>query len=143
MSGYRQSSSIKCRGSPQLRVGHRVSYFRRGAIGRRQSAAGACISDPVDSQRVASSASATTASITKGQQLLAAMYEDSWYSFVPELTARKPASTTAASGHRRRESLLQQPNVRGLNVHPPLRGVTCHADIDSRELARSSRPRSH
>ncbi|KAK3179966.1 Golgi transport complex subunit 3 [Lecanicillium sp. MT-2017a] len=38
------------------------------------------------------------------------MYEDSWYSFVPELTARKPASTTAASGHRRRESLLQQPN---------------------------------
>ncbi|KAI1332481.1 Sec34-like family protein [Xylariaceae sp. FL0255] len=35
------------------------------------------------------------------------MYEDSWYSFVPEqLPKRNPSN----SGHRRRESLLQQPN---------------------------------
>lgn len=40
------------------------------------------------------------------------MYEDSsWYSFVPDLTGRKAAAAPARS-HKRRESLLQQPNVR-------------------------------
>ncbi|XXH01928.1 hypothetical protein Hte_008290 [Hypoxylon texense] len=37
------------------------------------------------------------------------MYEDSWYNLVPDhTTKRNPSSQT--SGHRRRESLLQQPN---------------------------------
>ncbi|KAL2023704.1 hypothetical protein VTK56DRAFT_1418 [Thermocarpiscus australiensis] len=38
------------------------------------------------------------------------MYEDSWYSFVPDLQPRRPASGTQTTGHRRKESLLQQPN---------------------------------
>ncbi|RYP46531.1 hypothetical protein DL768_007278 [Monosporascus sp. mg162] len=37
------------------------------------------------------------------------MYEDSWYSFVPEHHKRNP-STPQTTGHRRRASLLQQPN---------------------------------
>ncbi|KAJ6441155.1 Sec34-like family protein [Purpureocillium lavendulum] len=41
---------------------------------------------------------------------VAAMYEDSWYSFVTETAAKKPAPSTQPQGHRRRESLLQQPN---------------------------------
>ncbi|KAL1836247.1 hypothetical protein VTJ49DRAFT_5394 [Mycothermus thermophilus] len=39
------------------------------------------------------------------------MYEDSWYSFVPELQQRQPASTTQTTGHRRKQSLLEQPNA--------------------------------
>jgi hypothetical protein len=39
------------------------------------------------------------------------MYEDSWYSFVPEFQQRHPA-VGAQIGHRRKQSLLQQPNVR-------------------------------
>ncbi|KAL2194856.1 Sec34-like family-domain-containing protein [Corynascus similis CBS 632.67] len=38
------------------------------------------------------------------------MYEDSWYSFVPELSQHQPASVTQSTGHRRKQSLLQQPN---------------------------------
>ncbi|KAH9904475.1 Sec34-like family protein [Xylariomycetidae sp. FL2044] len=39
------------------------------------------------------------------------MYEDSWYSFVPDHTTHKRnVSTSQTSGHRRRESLLQQPS---------------------------------
>ncbi|KAK4124474.1 Sec34-domain-containing protein [Parathielavia appendiculata] len=39
------------------------------------------------------------------------MYEDSsWYSFVPELQHQQPASGPRSSGHRRKQSLLQQPN---------------------------------
>lgn len=38
------------------------------------------------------------------------MYDDSWYSFVPEV-AKTAASTVKNAGHRRKESLLQQPNV--------------------------------
>ncbi|KAI8633507.1 Sec34-like family protein [Xylariaceae sp. FL1651] len=38
------------------------------------------------------------------------MYEDSWYSFVPEQVPKKNPSTSQSSSHRRRESLLQQPN---------------------------------
>ena len=37
------------------------------------------------------------------------MYEDSWYSFVPEFGHKRGASQNL--GHRRKESLLQQPNV--------------------------------
>lgn len=41
------------------------------------------------------------------------MYEDpSWYSFVPDLTGRKAEATPTRSSHKRKESLLQQPNVR-------------------------------
>ncbi|KAK4445014.1 oligomeric Golgi complex subunit 3 [Podospora aff. communis PSN243] len=46
------------------------------------------------------------------------MYEDSWYSFVPEHHQKRGAAPgTQNPGHRRRESLLQQPN-----------GATEHAD---------------
>ncbi|KAK3941348.1 oligomeric Golgi complex subunit 3 [Diplogelasinospora grovesii] len=38
------------------------------------------------------------------------MYEDSWYSFVPEFQQQKRGTTSQSTGHRRRESLLQQPN---------------------------------
>ncbi|KAI1869734.1 uncharacterized protein JN550_005715 [Neoarthrinium moseri] len=38
------------------------------------------------------------------------MYEDSWYSFVPDISHKKSASISQTAGHRRRESLLQQPN---------------------------------
>ncbi|KAI0836041.1 Sec34-like family protein [Hypoxylon sp. FL0890] len=38
------------------------------------------------------------------------MYDDSWYNFVPDHTHKRNASIAQASGHRRRESLLQQPN---------------------------------
>uniref|UniRef100_L2FJX6 Conserved oligomeric Golgi complex subunit 3 n=1 Tax=Colletotrichum fructicola (strain Nara gc5) TaxID=1213859 RepID=L2FJX6_COLFN len=37
------------------------------------------------------------------------MYDDSWYSFVPDV-AKKAASAAQGAGHRRKESLLQQPN---------------------------------
>ncbi|PHH85936.1 hypothetical protein CDD83_10975 [Cordyceps sp. RAO-2017] len=39
------------------------------------------------------------------------MYEDSWYSFVPEIASRAPASVAVQpQSHRRNESLAQQPN---------------------------------
>ncbi|KAH6615623.1 Sec34-like family-domain-containing protein [Chaetomium sp. MPI-SDFR-AT-0129] len=39
------------------------------------------------------------------------MYEDSWYSFVPEIQQqRQPAVGAPSTGHRRKQSLLQQPN---------------------------------
>ncbi|KAI0886718.1 Sec34-like family protein [Annulohypoxylon maeteangense] len=40
------------------------------------------------------------------------MYEDSWYNFVPDHTHKRNPSIpqTSTTGHRRRESLLQQPN---------------------------------
>ncbi|KAI1099009.1 Sec34-like family protein [Jackrogersella minutella] len=38
------------------------------------------------------------------------MYEDSWYNFVPDHTHRRNPSVPQTPGHRRRESLLQQPN---------------------------------
>ncbi|KAK6851943.1 Sec34-like family protein [Apiospora arundinis] len=43
------------------------------------------------------------------------MYEDSWYSFVPEVPQKKAPSTTQGSSHKRRESLLQQPNGTNTN----------------------------
>jgi conserved oligomeric Golgi complex subunit 3 len=52
------------------------------------------------------------------------MYEDSWYSFVPDLGHKRGPSNSQAPGHRRKESLLQQPNVRVLCTHPP-RGILC------------------
>ncbi|KAI0389479.1 Sec34-like family protein [Xylariaceae sp. FL0594] len=38
------------------------------------------------------------------------MYEDSWYSLVPDHVQKRNPSTSQPSGHRRRASLLQQPN---------------------------------
>ena len=41
------------------------------------------------------------------------MYDDAWYSFVPEFQQRQSAlGAQTAPGHRRKQSLLQQPNVR-------------------------------
>lgn len=43
------------------------------------------------------------------------MYEDSWYNYIPELQQQQPQQRNRAPsqsyGHKRRESLLQQPNV--------------------------------
>ncbi|ROT35825.1 Sec34-like family protein [Sodiomyces alkalinus F11] len=47
------------------------------------------------------------------------MYEDSWYSFVPEVT-KKSTSSGQGTGHRRKESLLQQPNVSSNEAPPTL-----------------------
>ncbi|KAJ6786143.1 hypothetical protein PWT90_04878 [Aphanocladium album] len=41
------------------------------------------------------------------------MYEDAWYSFVPEATGKNATSNNAAHGHKRKESLLLQPNGTG------------------------------
>ncbi|OAQ92801.1 golgi complex component Cog3 [Purpureocillium lilacinum] len=38
------------------------------------------------------------------------MYEDSWYSFVTDTAPKKPVANAQPQGHRRKESLLQQPN---------------------------------
>ncbi|PVH76027.1 Sec34-domain-containing protein [Cadophora sp. DSE1049] len=38
------------------------------------------------------------------------MYEDSWYSYVPDSHSKKDEQVSQTSGHRRRESLLKQPN---------------------------------
>ncbi|OTA98536.1 hypothetical protein M426DRAFT_325916 [Hypoxylon sp. CI-4A] len=38
------------------------------------------------------------------------MYEDSWYNFVPDHTHKRNPSIPQPTVHRRRESLLQQPN---------------------------------
>jgi hypothetical protein len=41
------------------------------------------------------------------------MYEDSWYSFVPDFQQqRQPPPGSQGARHRRKESLLQQPDVR-------------------------------
>ncbi|KAK3985900.1 putative conserved oligomeric Golgi complex component 3 [Cladorrhinum sp. PSN332] len=42
--------------------------------------------------------------------------EDSWYSFVPDFQQRRSQQAPQGSGHRRRESLLQQPNGTAENV---------------------------
>lgn len=39
------------------------------------------------------------------------MYEDAWYSFVPETNSKNDNVTSQASPPRRKESLLQQTNV--------------------------------
>ena len=41
-----------------------------------------------------------------------AMYEDSWYSFVPDVHGKQDDGHPQKSQHRRRESLLKQPTVR-------------------------------
>ncbi|KAM3533400.1 hypothetical protein MY4038_003293 [Beauveria bassiana] len=41
------------------------------------------------------------------------MYEDAWYSFVPEATGKPATSNNVSHGHKRNESLLQQPNGLG------------------------------
>ncbi|KXJ90150.1 Sec34-like family protein [Microdochium bolleyi] len=41
------------------------------------------------------------------------MYEDSWYAFVPDPINKRSIAAPQSSGHRRRESLLQQPNLQG------------------------------
>jgi hypothetical protein len=40
------------------------------------------------------------------------MYEDSWYSFVPDVHGKQDDGRLPKSQHRRRESLLKQPTVR-------------------------------
>ncbi|KAG4025085.1 hypothetical protein MFRU_067g00140 [Monilinia fructicola] len=53
------------------------------------------------------------------------MYEDAWYSFVPETHSKKENVTSQASQHRRKESLLQQTNGnnQALNLHTPMLGI--------------------
>ncbi|KFA75860.1 hypothetical protein S40288_01960 [Stachybotrys chartarum IBT 40288] len=53
------------------------------------------------------------------------MYEDSWYSYVPEATTKPGPTNPVSPGHRRKESLLQQPNGTGQTaaVAEPLENV--------------------
>ena len=48
------------------------------------------------------------------------MYEDGWLSLMPEQQQhqhhRSVSTSSQSHGHRRKESLLQQPNVRGLEI---------------------------
>ncbi|KAI0127841.1 Sec34-like family protein [Xylariales sp. AK1849] len=49
------------------------------------------------------------------------MYDDSWYSFVPDIAHKKNASISQSTSHKRRESLLQQPNgVNPIETSEPL-----------------------
>lgn len=47
------------------------------------------------------------------------MYEDSWYNFVPDVQNKKASSSQVQGTHRRKESLLQQPNVSCFAPHHP------------------------
>ncbi|KAI9743364.1 MAG: Golgi transport complex subunit 3 [Claussenomyces sp. TS43310] len=47
------------------------------------------------------------------------MYEDSWYSFVPETTPHTEGVRSRHFGHRRKESLLKQPEDDGPDSQPP------------------------
>lgn len=44
------------------------------------------------------------------------MYDDSWYSFVPESDSQRLDAASQGIRHRRRESLLKQPNVCAVQV---------------------------
>ncbi|KJZ76785.1 hypothetical protein HIM_03662 [Hirsutella minnesotensis 3608] len=59
------------------------------------------------------------------------MYEDSWYSFVPDMTSKKPTSASQQQSHRRSESLAQQPNGIGKahDISEPLENA--FEDIES------------
>ncbi|ORY67228.1 Sec34-like family-domain-containing protein [Pseudomassariella vexata] len=58
------------------------------------------------------------------------MYEDSWYSFVPEISHKKNVSISQTAVHRRRESLLQQPNgTNQTETIGPLEGLLEEAEI--------------
>ncbi|KAI0870120.1 Sec34-like family protein [Hypoxylon argillaceum] len=48
------------------------------------------------------------------------MYEDSWYSLVPDQIQKKSTPTPRPSGHRRRESLLQKPGTKQSGDNEPL-----------------------
>ena len=53
-----------------------------------------------------------------------AMYEDAWYSFVPEVRSATEESVGPKGGHRRKNTLLQQPNVTilpGCRLHELMR----------------------
>ena len=57
------------------------------------------------------------------------MYEDGWLSLMPEQQhqhSRSVSTSSQSRGHRRKESLLQQPNVRGLEamILLPLQSLT-------------------
>lgn len=51
------------------------------------------------------------------------MYEDTWYSFVPDVKPKKDESSGNKLTHRRKESLLKQPNVGTLPPHITLGGA--------------------
>ena len=55
-----------------------------------------------------------TSKVNLGERTV--MYEDSWYSFVPELPSKKDDASSQSSKHNRRESLLRQANVRSSTV---------------------------
>ncbi len=76
--------------------------------------------------------------ITADLSLPGTMYEDAWYSFVPEATGKNAASNNASHGHKRKESLLQQPNVSRL----PAAGCTNSHLLSIRLRGRASRYRN-
>jgi len=50
--------------------------------------------------------------LNKKHSVSPVMYEDSWYVNVPEERAKKEEIPAQSSKHRRKESVLKQPNVR-------------------------------
>jgi hypothetical protein len=81
------------------------------------------------------------------RHVLSRMYEDSWYSFVPETSSAKdvqPASSSSG-GHNRRESLLQQPNVSIPCAHSRCRGrcATRLPQLTSHHYHRARSPDLH
>ncbi|ELQ43900.1 hypothetical protein OOU_Y34scaffold00126g103 [Pyricularia oryzae Y34] len=74
------------------------------------------------------------------------MYEDSWYNFVPDVQNKKASSSQVQGTHRRKESLLQQPNGpdKTSDVASRLAGVNEESEDDSPpEPALSRRAKSY
>jgi hypothetical protein len=65
------------------------------------------------------------------------MYEDSWYSYVPELHTKRVDASSQASKHHRRESLLKQINV---SVRTPIPGTILMSLQDSNQISDPSDP---
>ncbi|KAI1344512.1 Sec34-like family protein [Xylariaceae sp. FL0016] len=74
------------------------------------------------------------------------MYEDSWYSFVPEHVPKRNPSASQNRNHKRRESLLQQPNGnKQTDTIEPLDGVfeDPNTSIDPPEPTLARRAKSY
>ncbi|CAL3971672.1 unnamed protein product [Diplocarpon coronariae] len=60
------------------------------------------------------------------------MYDDSWYSYVPDSRSKRDGATSQTSKHQRRESLLKQPN--GHNQATDLLDSTLELYVDDADL---------
>jgi hypothetical protein len=58
------------------------------------------------------------------------MYEDSWYTMMPDLGTSKKSHSNSSPGHRRKESLLQQPNETTQIHEPPAPMPNVYEEIE-------------